>query len=42
VSVLAISTFDTDYLLVREADVERTVELLSREGHRVLKYGANR
>jgi hypothetical protein len=42
VSVFAISTFDTDYLLVREADVERTVELLSREGHRVLKYGANR
>jgi hypothetical protein len=39
VSVFAISTFDTDYLLVGEADAERTVELLSREGHRVLKYG---
>jgi uncharacterized protein len=37
VSVFAISTFDTDYLLVREADAERAVELLSREGHRVLK-----
>jgi hypothetical protein len=36
VSVFAISTFDTDYLLVWEADVERTVELLSRERHRVL------
>jgi hypothetical protein len=39
VSVFAISTFDTDYLLVGEADAERTVELLSREGHRVLRYG---
>jgi uncharacterized protein len=41
VSVFAISTFDTDYLLVREADIERTVELLSREGHRVLKNEAS-
>ena len=39
VSVFVISTFDTDYLLVREADAERAVELLSREGHRVLKQG---
>ena len=36
VSVFAISTFDTDYLLIRETDVERAVDLLSREGHRVL------
>ncbi|HYR03693.1 MAG TPA: ACT domain-containing protein [Syntrophobacteria bacterium] len=42
VSVFAISTFDTDYLLVREADAERAVELLSREGHRVLKHGVGR
>jgi len=42
VSVFAISTFDTDYLLVREADAERTVGLLSREGHRVLKQGVDR
>jgi len=39
VSVFAISTFDTDYLLVREADAERAVELLLREGHRVSKQG---
>ena len=41
VSVFAISTFDTDYLLVRDADAERALELLSREGHRVLKYGVD-
>jgi hypothetical protein len=42
ISVFAISTFDTDYLLVRETDAERAVELLSREGHRVLKQGVDR
>ena len=42
VSVFAISTFDTDYVLVREADAERAVDLLSREGHRVLKHGMDR
>jgi hypothetical protein len=42
VSVFALSTFDTDYLLVKESDAERTVELLSREGHRVLTHGADR
>jgi len=41
VSVFAISTFDTDYLLVRDADAERALELLSREGHRVVKYGVD-
>jgi len=42
VSTFAISTFDTDYLLVREADVERAVELLSRQGHRVMENGEDR
>jgi hypothetical protein len=37
VSVFAISTFDTDYLLVREGNLERAVELLAQEGHRVLR-----
>jgi len=41
VSVFAISTFDTDYLLVREADAERAVELLSQKGHRVLNQGVD-
>ena len=36
ISVLAISTFDTDYLLVKEAQVDSAVQTLSRAGHRVV------
>lgn len=35
ISVLAISTFDTDYLLVREAHLERAVQILLQAGHQV-------
>ena len=35
VSVFAVSTFDTDYLLVKEADLERTVAALQAAGHGV-------
>ncbi|MEE9530126.1 MAG: ACT domain-containing protein [Syntrophobacteria bacterium] len=34
ISVLAISTFDTDYLLVKETQVDRAVQKLSQAGHR--------
>ena len=34
ISVLALSTFDTDYLLVKEAQVDRAVQKLSQAGHR--------
>jgi hypothetical protein len=34
ISILAISTFDTDYLLVKEAQVDRAVQKLSQAGHR--------
>ncbi|MCG6945216.1 MAG: ACT domain-containing protein [Deltaproteobacteria bacterium] len=34
ISVLAISTFDTDYLLVKEAQVDSAVQALSHAGHR--------
>ena len=34
ISVLAISTFDTDYLLVKEAHVDRAVQKLSQAGYR--------
>ena len=34
ISVLTISTFDTDYLLVKEAQVDRAVQKLSQVGHR--------
>ena len=35
ISVFAVSTFDTDYLLVKGADVERTVDVLRRRGHTI-------
>jgi len=35
ISMFAVSTFDTDYMLVRAADVERAVEALKKAGHRV-------
>ena len=35
ISVFAISTFDTDYLLVRSNDLERAVEALRASGHRI-------
>ena len=41
VSIFAVSTFDTDYLLLREADLATGVEALERAGHRV-RYLPNR
>ena len=35
VPILAISTFDTDYLLVREKHLSAAVRVLRRAGHRV-------
>lgn len=35
IPVLALSTFDTDYLLVREHHVDATVAALTRAGHQV-------
>ena len=34
ISVLATSTFDTDYLLVKDAQVDRAVQELTHAGHR--------
>jgi hypothetical protein len=36
ISIFPLGTYDTDYLLVRRADLERTVATLQRAGHRVL------
>ena len=33
ISIFAVSTFDTDYLLVKEGDLERAAEALSIAGH---------
>ena len=35
ISIFAISTFDTDYLMVREADLERAVAVLGEAGNGV-------
>jgi hypothetical protein len=35
ISLLTLSTFDTDILLVREEDLQRAVKALARAGHRV-------
>src|SRR5262249_18103286 len=35
ISVFAISTFDTDYLLVKEQDLGRAVDILRRRGHTI-------
>jgi hypothetical protein len=35
VSIFAISTYDTDYLLVRNGDFDRAKEVLVRHGHLV-------
>jgi putative acetyltransferase len=35
ISVFALSTFDTDYLLVKAKDLERAVDVLRRRGHTI-------
>ena len=37
VSLFALSTFETDYLLVREILVEQAVEALTRAGHELVE-----
>jgi len=35
INIFAISTFDTDYLLVKEEKISRATEVLIRSGHRL-------
>ena len=35
ISVFAVSTFDTDYLLVKAEDLEWAVDTLRRQGHTI-------
>jgi hypothetical protein len=35
VSIFVVSTYETDYLMVQERDLERAVDALTRAGHRV-------
>jgi hypothetical protein len=37
VSIFVVSTYDTDYLLVQERDLDRGADALSRAGHRVVR-----
>ncbi len=36
ITIFAVSTFDTDYLLVKEEDLARAVSVLEEMGHRLL------
>jgi uncharacterized protein len=40
VSIFALSTYDTDYLLVRQVELERAVRALTRAGHRLEGAGS--
>jgi len=35
ISIFAISTYDTDYVLVKAADLDTAVDVLQRAGHQV-------
>ena len=35
ISVFVVSSFDTDFVMVREADVEKAMDVLRQEGHEV-------
>lgn len=35
ISIFAISTYDTDYILVKEKNIERAVKVLTDNGHNV-------
>ena len=35
ISIFAISTYDTDYVLVREGDLAKAIEILSLAGHSI-------
>ena len=37
ISVFAVSTFETDYLLIKFENIERAVEVLSLGGHHVVR-----
>ncbi len=37
ISIFALSTYDTDYVLVKEVTLERTVELLKADGHLIFE-----
>ncbi len=42
ISVLAIATYATDYLLIKEENVERALHVLKQAGHYVERYNPTR
>ena len=36
ISLFALSTFDTDYLMVKEKDLAETIDVLTAAGHEVV------
>ncbi|MFC1488802.1 ACT domain-containing protein [Thermodesulfobacteriota bacterium] len=38
VPIFALSTYETDYLLVKEQDLRRTVEILESNGHKIIYF----
>jgi hypothetical protein len=41
ISIFAISTYDTDYILLRESQLEEAIAVLTTHGHWVQKSGAS-
>jgi hypothetical protein len=39
ISIFVVSTFDTDYILVREQDLDGACEVLSEHGHEITRAG---
>ncbi len=39
IPIFAISTFDTDYVLVKADTLERTIHVLRQAGHRIIEIG---
>jgi hypothetical protein len=37
ISIFAVSTFDTDYILVKEEQLKNAIEVLSKAGHSLLQ-----
>lgn len=35
ISIFALSTYDTDYLMVRDVDKEKAIQVLSQAGHQI-------
>lgn len=42
VSIFAVSTYDTDYLMVKETTLEKAIQVLTQAGHQVRKMTGSR